>query len=113
MIPERGRARDAPTHPGARLPAGTQRVRFAVDVRLVKGGPTRVGLSAQGYRASGGLPVTASTSVRLAARSAPETLTVEIEAPEPMTAFRLRVAVRSGSNWPGALHVGEPRIEPR
>jgi hypothetical protein len=109
---ERGALAQAPKGPEGQLPPDTHRVRIEVDARLVRGGNARIVGTGFGYDATGVESVRAEAHEKVEVRGSPATLVVELASPQPITAFRLRLTVRSGSAREAALHLSEPRLEP-
>jgi hypothetical protein len=106
-----GSYKTAPPDPTSQLPTGTRRVRISVDLRLVSGRNARLSGNGFGYDAAGTQTVRSEAKAALTARGAPTTLTFELASDQPLSAFRVRIKVKSGSSWPGSLHVGERRVE--
>lgn len=108
---ERGSIREAPKAREGQLAPPTHRVRIALDARLVEGHNARIRATGVGYDGTGAESVRAQALTVVEARGAPATLALELTSTRPIASFRLRLKIKSGSAWPGALHLSEPRIE--
>jgi len=110
---ERGSLQQAPKAREVQLAPATQRVRIALDAHLVEGHNARIRVTAVGYDERGAEAVRTQALAVVVGGAAPATLALELASPQPIASFRLRLKVKSGSSWAGALHLGDPRIEVR